>query len=164
MSPSPHFSQVPDQLTEMSASGAAAKTAPQPPEPREVVARLLAAINEEDYAALDALIAADAVDHDPAPGQHPVALGFRTLFGDLRRALPDLHVETDHVVATDSEFAVAYTMTGTHTGQEFLGVSADGAGINVRGLLMARVVDGVIVERWGLSDEPTMRRQLGCLL
>jgi steroid delta-isomerase-like uncharacterized protein len=161
MSPDPHFTQAPDQLTEMSASGAAAKTHQSPPDAREVLARFLAAINAEDYAALDGLIAPDAVEHDPAAGQHPGALGYRTLFGDLRRALPDLHVEADHILASGDEVAVAYTMTGTHTGREFRGAPADGAGINVRGILMARMVDGLIVERWGASDELTLCRQLG---
>lgn len=161
MSPTPHFSQVPDQLTEMSASGAAAASTPTPPGPREVLSLFLEAINAEDYRQLEHLISPDAVEHDPAPGQQPGASGYQALFGDLRRALPDLHVRADHIVATDDEVAVAYSMTGTHTGREYLGKPADGAGIDVRGVMIARVRDGQIIERWGARDEVTIHRQLG---
>ncbi|MGD1216986.1 ester cyclase [Streptomyces krungchingensis] len=110
---------------------------------------------------LDEVVAPDSVDHDPAPGQAQGPDGYKAMFGELRTAFPDLHVEVEHLLATDDELAFAYTITGTHLGP-LRGQPATGKKVNYRGMQISRFdSDGKLVERWGSSDELGMLRQLG---
>jgi len=106
------------------------------------------------------VIADDALDHDPAPGQGPGAAGFRQFFTELTTAFPDAQIAPESLVADDEQVAMAYTLTGTHQG-DFLGVAATGRSIGVRGVQVGRFADGKIVERWGSSDELGILEQLG---
>ncbi|MEU1199981.1 ester cyclase [Streptomyces sp. NPDC005813] len=110
---------------------------------------------------LDTVVAPDSVDHDPAPGQVQGPDGYKAMFGELRTAFPDLHVEVEHLLATDDELAFAYTITGTHLGP-IRGHPATGKKVSYRGMQISRFdSDGKLVERWGSSDELGMLRQLG---
>ncbi|MEE4546595.1 ester cyclase [Streptomyces sp. V4-01] len=119
------------------------------------------AVATGDLDVLDRIVAPGSVDHDPAPGQGPGPEGYKAMFGDLRTAFPDLHVEVEHLLATDDELAFAYTISGTHLG-ELLGHPATGRTVRYRGMQISRFdSDGKLVERWGSSDELGMLRQLG---
>jgi len=103
--------------------------------------------------------AEDCVDHDPAPDQGPGTEGCKQFFTTMRTAIPDLHVEVEHLVADDENVASAYRITGTHQG-EFQGVAATGRCIDARGVQISRFVDGKVSERWGSSDEAGIMNQL----
>ena len=119
------------------------------------------AVNSGDLDAFDALVALDAVDHDPAPGQAPGPNGYKSFFGELRTAFPDLQVEVEHLVADDESVAFAYTLSGTHDGP-FQGHEPTGKKVNVRGVQVSKFDElGMLVERWGSTDELTMMNQLG---
>lgn len=118
------------------------------------------AINTGQLERLRDLVAADSVDHDPAPGQGPGPEGFIGFFSDMRSAFPDMHVEVEHLVADDDNVAFAYTLTGIHDGP-FQGHDATGRKIEVRGMQISRFADGLLVERWGSSDELGIMSQLG---
>ncbi|MFF1360030.1 ester cyclase [Streptomyces sp. NPDC058297] len=118
------------------------------------------AVNSGNLAAIADVVAPGSIDHDAAPGQGPGAEGYQAMFGDLRRAFPDLHVEVEHLLATEDELAFAYTVTGTHRG-ELAGHAPTGRSVSFRGMQISRFEDGKLVERWGSSDELGMMRQLG---
>ncbi|MFI1093788.1 ester cyclase [Streptomyces sp. NPDC020917] len=118
------------------------------------------AVNSGVLAALVDVVAPGSIDHDPGPGQGPGPEGYQAMFRDLRRAFPDLHVEVEHLVATDDELAFAYTITGTHRG-ELAGHGPTGKPVRYRGMQISRFENGMLVERWGSSDELGMMRQLG---
>lgn len=111
-----------------------------------------AAVNSGDLSDLDEVVAADSIDHDPAPGQGPGPQGFRDMFTEMRTAFPDLHVELEHLTATDDDVALAYTVTGTHQGP-LMGHEPTGGSISIRGVQLGRFADGKLVERWGSSDQ-----------
>ncbi|MFF4117016.1 ester cyclase [Streptomyces sp. NPDC001714] len=114
-----------------------------------------------DLDALDEIVAADSIDHDPAPGQTSGPEGYKTMFGELRTAFPDLALQVEHLVATDDELAFAYVISGTHLGP-LMGRPATGKQVSYRGMQISRFDgDGRLVERWGSSDELGMLRQLG---
>ena len=110
--------------------------------------------------AFDDLVADTCVDHDPAPGQGPGPQGYRDMFTELRTAFPDLHVEVEHLTATDDDVAFAYTITGTNDGP-FQGHDATSRTISVRGVQISRFEDGKMIERWGSSDQLGILTQLG---
>lgn len=118
------------------------------------------AVNSGNLDAFDDLVAADSVDHDPAPAQGPGPQGYRGMFTDLRTAFPDLHIEVNHLSATDDDVALAYTITGTNDGI-LQGHPPTGKAVKVRGLQIGRFVDGRLVERWGSSDQLGIMTQLG---
>ncbi|MER5791284.1 ester cyclase [Streptomyces sp. NPDC001980] len=114
-----------------------------------------------DLDALDEIVAAGSTDHDPAPGQAPGPGGYKTMFGELRTAFPDLDLQVEHLVATDDELAFAYVISGTNLGP-LMGHPATGKQVSYRGMQISRFDgDGKLVERWGSSDELGMLRQLG---
>ncbi|MDQ2738822.1 MAG: ester cyclase [Actinomycetota bacterium] len=65
------------------------------------------AVNSGNLDAFDDLVAAASVDHDPAPGQEAGPSGYRSFFGELRTAFPDLHIEVAHLTAADDDVAFA---------------------------------------------------------
>ena len=69
----------------------------------------------------------------------------------LRTAFPDLHVNVEPVVAEGSMVAWQRTHIGTHKG-EFMGIPATGKNITWRSMVITRIVDGKIVEEWGIGD------------
>lgn len=118
------------------------------------------AVNSGDLAAITAVVAPDALDHDPAPGQEPGPEGYQAMFTEMRTAFPDLHVEVEHLTATEDDVAIAYTATGTQQG-ELQGQPATGRSVSFRGVQIGRFADGKLVERWGSSDQLGMLTQLG---
>ena len=79
----------------------------------------------------------------------------------MRTAFPDLQVEVEHLVADDESVAFAYTLSGTHDGP-FQGHEPTGKKVNVRGVQVSKFDElGMLVERWGSTDELTMMNQLG---
>jgi steroid delta-isomerase-like uncharacterized protein len=118
------------------------------------------AINSGNLDVLSEVFAKNVVDHDPAPDQGAGPEGFKRFFTTLRAAFPDLTIKPEHVLATDDEIALAYTITGTQQGP-FLGVAPTGRRISARGMQIARFEAGKIVERWGSSDQLGILQQLG---
>jgi steroid delta-isomerase-like uncharacterized protein len=118
------------------------------------------AVNSGNLEQLRALIAADCVDHDPAPDQGVGPEGYIRMFGALRTAFPDLAVSGEQLVIDDDKIALAYTMTGTQNG-EFMGIAPTGRKIRARGVQIARFKDGKMVERWGSSDQLGILQQIG---
>lgn len=102
----------------------------------------------------------DVVDHDPAPGQKPGLAGIRDFWAEFTTAFPDLKLEAGPVAATDDDYVTAvFTITGTHTGP-FQGHAPTGNGFSIRGIQVAKFVDGKIAERWGATDEKGLVEQL----
>ena len=117
------------------------------------------AANTGNFDLFDEVVAPDALDHDPAPDQGRGPEGFKTFFGMMRSAFPDLGIAVDHMVADEDNVSIAYTVTGTHQG-EFQGVEPTGKSFSARGCQIARFEDGKLVERWGSSDELGILQQL----
>ncbi len=119
------------------------------------------AVNTNTLEEMNSLVAADCVDHDPAPGQVRGPQGYIALFRQMIDAFPDFAVDVEQLVADDDKVAFAYTITGTHRG-EFFGVPATGRRIRARGLQISRFnSDAKMVERWGSSDQLGILQQLG---
>jgi steroid delta-isomerase-like uncharacterized protein len=118
------------------------------------------AVNTGNYTLFGDAVAADCVDHDPAPGQAPGPDGYRTFFSEMRQAFPDLKVEVAAVVADEESIAAAYTLSGTHKGT-LMGIAPKGKKMRIRGVQIAKFRDGKMVERWGSSDQLGMLQQIG---
>ncbi len=115
-----------------------------------------------DLAVIDEFIAGDFVDHAAPPGLAPGREGFKQLVGIWRRAVPDLWLTVDAIVAEGDLVAIAWTSGGTHQG-ELMGIPPTGRTGKVAGITFSRLADGRIVERWGNSDDLGLLQQLGVI-
>jgi steroid delta-isomerase-like uncharacterized protein len=118
------------------------------------------AINSGNLEIMNDLVAPDAIENDPAPGQAKGAQGYIDFFTKLRAAFPDMKIAVETLVADEDNVAFAYTLTGTHNG-DFNGIPATGKKIKARGMQISKFKDGQMVERWGSSDEIGILKQIG---
>ena len=72
----------------------------------------------------------------------------------------DLHIEVEHLTATEVDVAFAYTVTGTHQGL-LQGHATTGKPFTMRGVQLGRFENGLLVERWGSTDQLAVMTQLG---
>jgi predicted ester cyclase len=82
----------------------------------------------------------------------------------LARAFPDQHYQIDELVAEGDMLVARWTMTATHLGDldgPTLTIPATGRSLNIWGLSMYRVQDGMAVEIWERLDMMEFLGQLG---
>jgi steroid delta-isomerase-like uncharacterized protein len=103
----------------------------------------------------------DVVDHDPVPGAPAGIAGIQEFWSGFFTAFPDGALQVETIVADDDQVSATFTITGTMTGP-FQGSEPTGKSFSVRGIQVAKFDDGgLIVERWGSTDQATMLQQLG---
>jgi steroid delta-isomerase-like uncharacterized protein len=130
--------------------------------PKQVVETMIGAMNRGDLDTAMALIAPDAVDHAPVPGQAPGVEGWRAKWEMMGTAFPDVHFAIEESIEVGDTVATRYSMRGTHTG-DFMGMPPTGRTFEALTLDMIHVRDGKVVEHWGLIDQMAMMAQLGLL-
>lgn len=116
--------------------------------------------NQGDESAIDRFIAEDAAGNDPQFGIGRES--FRKQWQGWRAAFPDVNFEIQELIA-DSETDTVVTrwvLTGTHLG-EFWGAPASGNRINVDGVSIDRVKDGMVVSGFDAWDSIVLRKQIG---
>ena len=125
---------------------------------KTVVRRYFEAINGGDEVTLDALVAADYVQHIPgaAPGRETMKRHLAT----VRSGFPDIRVHLEALLSEGNDVVARTVTEGTHTG-EFMGHPATGRRFKAAGLDMFRVREGRLAEHWGLFDTLGMLLQLG---
>lgn len=113
-----------------------------------------------NLAIIDEVVAEDFVYHDPPPGIPSTREGFRRIVAMSRVAFPDLRIVLEDVIAEEDRVAVRYTMRGTHQG-ELMGMPPTGKQVAVPGIVVLRVRDGKLTERWENADNLGLMQQLG---
>lgn len=106
-----------------------------------------------DPAGVDDIVAPDVVDHDPMPGQPSGVEGIRFVTTTLHTAYPDLRFSVDDIVAEADLVSVRWTMRGTNTGP-MLDQAPTNQSIAQSAIVMFRIADGKIVERWAAFRPP----------
>lgn len=136
---------------------------------KEIVRRYYEdAFNEGRTDLLEDLIAEDVVNHDPVsdatltPEEARGFEGFVRHVEAAREAFPDATVTIEDVVAEGDEVLVRFTFEGTHEGR-FVGIEPTGNRVRGTNMVLMRLEDGRIVERWEESDSLDLLQQLGVL-
>ena len=124
---------------------------------------------EEDFGkgkltVLDEIIANDHVNTGPGalPESPAGPEGAKQLVTVYRNAFPDVHFTIDEQIAEGDQVVTRWTADGTHTG-ELVGIPATGKTSTVTGIAVDRIVNGKIVESWGIFDQFGMMQQLGVI-
>ncbi len=81
---------------------------------------------------------------------------------ELRKAFPDLRVRVLRVVAENDMVVVQWLARGVNTGAGN-GLPATGRSVEVGGITIFRMKDGLIAEEWNSMDTLLMLRQLGLM-
>ena len=119
-------------------------------------------LGEKSMAALEKYIAADAVDHNPGPGQGPGLEGVKAIFAEMYAAFPDMAANVDLIISEGDMVVARVTLTGTHRG-DFAGMPATGKSFSISGIDTLRIANGQVTERWGNFDDMGMMQQIGAM-
>jgi steroid delta-isomerase-like uncharacterized protein len=118
-------------------------------------------LNRGDVSAADRAFAPDCVIHINGSPQPNLSLGgFKEMVTGLLGAFPDLHFTVEDQIVAGDKVAIRWSAEGTNSGA-FGSVPATGRHIQIGGLVLDRVVDGKVVERWEQWDQMGMLQQLG---
>ena len=108
------------------------------------------------------LVAEDFVELDPLPGQRQGREGLKEVLGMMRAAFPDIHWVVEEMVAEGDTVVTRFTWTGIHRGT-FLGVSATGRSISVKGVVIDQLSAGKMSKSRILMDSLGLMQQLGAI-
>lgn len=114
--------------------------------------------NAHDLEGLVALHHPDYVSHEPN-GRFGTLAEYRARTAGFFEAFPDGRVEPINVIAEDDLMVMNFIASGTNAGP-FLGRPPTGRNAEFAEVRVRRVVDGLIVEQWGLLDLATLMNQL----
>jgi steroid delta-isomerase-like uncharacterized protein len=132
-------------------------------ENKAIVRRYQEAYNSNNFDALNEIVAPDFISHSLAPGLPPGLQGGNLMHQMTMAAMPDYQVSIDDLIAEEDKVVTRFTMTGTHTGADFLGLSPSGRKINVTGISIFRLANGKIAEHWANEDALALLQQLGAM-
>jgi predicted ester cyclase len=118
--------------------------------------------NKGNLAAIDEFVAPSFVSHNSRTGLTSDRDGFKQTWGMFRSVFPDFHTTVDDAIAEGDKVALYMTNYGTHQG-EFLGVPPTHKQVAFKGMLLFRVVNEKLVERWGVLDMYGLLQQFGAL-
>ena len=119
-------------------------------------------INQGRLEQADEIVAEDFVELDPLPGQRQGREGLKEVIGMLRAAFPDMHWVVDEMIAEGEKVVTRFTWTGTQQGT-FMGIPATGRSVVVKGVVIDRIVGGMMTDSRILMDTMGMMQQLGVI-
>lgn len=85
---------------------------------------------------------------------------FEKFVREIRGAFPDIKLKVEDVFGADDKVVLRWSGVMTHTGNG-LGMPPSGREVRSRGITIARIRDGQIVEGWDSWDQLGMLEQIG---
>jgi steroid delta-isomerase-like uncharacterized protein len=119
-------------------------------------------MNSGELSLADELVSDDFLNHDAPPDAPRGPAGLRFIVTMLRTAFPDLHFDTEEVIAEDDKVVARTTLRGTHTGP-FMGIPPTGRRFEQQQIHILRLADGKAVEHRAVRDDLGMMQQLGVI-
>jgi C-1 hydroxylase len=129
-------------------------------ENKKIVLRLIDAWNAGDITAMTQLWSPMMVHHGRS-GQ----LSVEDTATEMRRfldAFPDLRMEVHSIIAEGDLVATRLTVHATHKG-EYMGIPPTERAVSCALMGQLRIVDGTVVDHWGVADALGMLVSLGVL-
>ena len=114
-------------------------------------------INQRNLAALDQFVSPNAVNHTVPSG---LPQGPSQLLSLHLNAFPDVKATVEDLLADGDKVVALVRYRGTQQGA-FRAISPTGKPITVMGINIFRIVNGKMVEHWGLADRLSALQQLG---
>lgn len=132
------------------------------PDEMKAIARRITeeAWNKGDLGVIDELFVSDFVDHNPHGGTSRDREGYKTFIRQVRAAFPNLENRDEDLIAEGDKVVSRWTTRATHRG-DWMGVPPTGKEVVGTGIIIWRIVDGKVVERWNNYDALGLLRQVG---
>lgn len=129
---------------------------------KAVIIQLLEEVDRGNLDAIDQYYAVNYVDHSPSPLRElaPGLEGIKNAFRLLYAAFPDTVHVIDDLIAEDDKVVVRLHATATHTGQIF-DTPPTGKKVTLSSIVIYRLTQGKIVERWVAQQGPGVLQQIG---
>ncbi len=127
---------------------------------KETVSLLIEEVfNKGNLLVLDEVIHSDYRYQSPTESMEGVE-DLKAFVQAFREAFPDLHIRVLSQIAEGESVCTRISMTGTHRG-DFLGLPATSKSVQLQGVVISRLQNGLIIEEWELLDQLTLLQQLG---
>jgi predicted ester cyclase len=138
------------------------KEEPVPRDPESVVRRLIEeGFNKGRLEVADEVSSPDLLEHqDFGPDHAPGSEGVKAVITSLRRAFSDFHLSIEDLAVDGEKVWFRLVGSGTNDGS-FMGHPPTGRRMRTDVFDLVRVVDGRIVEHWGVPDRLSVLFQLG---
>ena len=130
-------------------------------ENKAIVRKMIEAINKQNLASLDLLMATDFLYHMPMQQIQGLDVMKQGVEEEIH-SFPDLHVRIEDMMAEGDKVCIRLKETVTHTG-EFRGLAPTGKKLVYTAVAIFRIVEGKIVEGWGVYDQMDFFKQLGVI-
>jgi steroid delta-isomerase-like uncharacterized protein len=119
--------------------------------------------NNKNTAAIDELIAANYVHHDPQSPKFSDGIeGYKQLVAHYLKAFPDARFTIDQEIEEGDIAVTRWRVQGTHKG-DLSTLPATNKSFFVAGVTIARSKNGKIVEGWNNWDALGLMQQLGAV-
>ncbi|UCE96925.1 MAG: ester cyclase [Candidatus Bathyarchaeota archaeon] len=128
---------------------------------KAIIRKVIDAVNNQDLALLDELIAPDFVYHRPTQQIQGLDVMKQGVMEELR-SFPDLHVNIEDIMAEGEKVCVRLTETATHKAP-FRGLAPSGQKLTYTVMTIWRIAEGKVVEGWGVYDQMDFFKQLGVI-
>jgi len=117
--------------------------------------------HKRDLTVLDTFMHDEYIQHNPDAAQGKA--GFVEFHIGFFSAIPDFRATINRIVADGDLVFVYNTITGTHSGEGFLGYLPTGNRIHFDVVDMFRLRDGKLCEHWDVADTRALFTQVGAI-
>lgn len=131
--------------------------------PAEVARAAFDAVSRRDPDGIVAMGAPGYVDDFVAVGEIRGHDAIRAFFRELFAAFPDFTMTVDRIVADDTAAVIQWHAVGTFTGGPFQGITPTERHVQIRGVDVMEIADGLIQHNTIYYDGTTFARQIGLL-
>ena len=130
-------------------------------ENKSIIRKVIDAVNEQNLALLDELIAPDFLYHTPTQQIQGLEAMKQGVMEEIQ-SFPDLHVTIEDIMAEGDKVCVRLRETATHKAP-FRGLAPTGKKLTYTVMTIWRIVGGKVVEAWGVYDQMDFFKQLGII-
>ena len=124
------------------------------------------AFNQRHVALIDELCDPNLLYHEPGIPDVHGREDFKRYVTASGRAMPDIRITIEDMIAEGEQVATRYTLRGTNTGEfvwQTMRFPATGKQASVTGIDITRFAGGKVVEVWELPDNLGLLQQLGLI-
>ena len=119
-------------------------------------------INKNNAAVANELFADDFVNHNPQFGVSSDREGLKQMISMLHQGFPDVHLTVEDMIAENDKVVLRFRTKGRNTG-EMLGIQPTNKNMDTCQISIIRFQEGRVKERWNITDQLEVMRQLGLM-
>ena len=119
-------------------------------------------INRQNLDAIDKMVSENFIEHVPFPGQGPGREGLKFAIGSMHTGFPDMNWTMQEQIAEGEKVVSRVIWKGTHKG-EFMGIPPTNKKVEVWGMVIDVVRDGLFSESRIIMDTVGLLQQLGVM-